>query len=413
MSASAAVPALRALPTTASGHPWLRSPRWDLAFLVFSVGLVAVPYAVYLFYAVSGGGSARDASVKGTDAYNARILVNYLVALLIGGPHMYATFTRTIMDRDFLRKRSAFVASSVLVPIAVVVMVLHSYETYVWLLTIFFAMASVHALHQLVWISEAYNQRAGVPTSWASRLIDYGVVFSSLYPIAVYRMAQRDFHIGPLSLKFNDLFGGQFWAAYLAFAVFAILLVLFAGKSVLEARQGRFNLPKTLLVSLTVTVMFWTPTLPNMDTAFQGINVWHSFQYLALTWYANRLREQRTGQRLGFLHLWEDWSARVRVAGGPGRGWRNRARRGGAALLGTLRRVDRDTGWSTFYMLCLAMLPISGVLILAAGTFWPHAHGDLPGSDEAYTYMGILSVLLVHYVHDALLFTDRDALVEP
>jgi hypothetical protein len=74
--------------------------------------------------------------------------------------------------------------------------------------------------------------------------------------------------------------------------------------------------------------------------------------------------------------------------------------------------VDRDTGWSTFYMLCLSMLPISGILILAAGRFWPSVHGDLPGSDEAYTYMGILSVLLVHYVHDALLFTDHDAIVE-
>lgn len=396
----------------AHAHPWLRSARWDLSFLVFSVALVAAPYAVYLFYALSGGGSARDASVKGTDAYHARILVNYLVALLIGGPHMYATFTRTILDRDFLRKRFAFVASSVLVPITVVVMVLYSYETYVWLLTIFFAMASVHALHQLVWISEAYNQKSGYPTSLASRLIDYGVVFSSLYPIAVHRMAREDFHIGPLSLKFNDLFGGQFWVAVLAAAIFFLMLALFVGKTLIEARRGHFNLPKTLLIGLTVLVMFWTPTLPNMDTAFQGINVWHSFQYLALTWYANRLREQRTGQRLGFLHLWEDWSGRLRAGLTPGGGWGRRVREAGTALLGTLRRVDHDTGWSTFYMLCLSMLPISGMLILTAGTFWPHAHGDLPGSDEAYTYMGILSVLLVHYVHDALLFTDHEALIE-
>jgi sterol desaturase/sphingolipid hydroxylase (fatty acid hydroxylase superfamily) len=59
------------------------------------------------------------------------------------------------------------------------------------------------------------------------------------------------------------------------------------------------------------------------------------------------------------------------------------------------------------------MLPISGLLIVLAGTFWPHAHGELPGSDEAYTYMGILSVLLVHYVHDAVLFTDHEAIIEP
>jgi hypothetical protein len=391
--------------------PWLRSARWDLGFLTFSVALVAIPYAVYLFYVVFGGGSAHDAGVKGTTAYNARVMVNYLVALLIGGPHMYATFTRTIMDRDFLKKRFAFVASSVLVPITVFTMILYSYQTYVWLLTIFFSMASIHALHQLVWVSEAYNKRSGFQLSWFSRAVDYGVVFSSLYPIAVWKMADRNFNIGPLALKFNDILGGQYWVAYLAFVVFFGMLVLFAGKTAVELRDGCFNLPKTLLISFTVTVMFWTPMMPNMDTAFQGINVWHSFQYLALTWYANRLRERRTGKRIGFLHLWEDLSKRARRVSGSGAGTVRRTRGFVAGTLGTLRKVDRDTGWSTFYMLCLSMLPISGMLVLAAGRFWPHMHGDMPGSDEAYTYMGILSILLVHYVHDALLFTDHDAIV--
>jgi hypothetical protein len=395
----------------ASAYPWLRSARWDLGFLTLSVALVAIPYAVYLFYVIFGGGSSHDAGVKGTTAYNARVMVNYLVALLIGGPHMYATFTRTIMDRDFLRKRFAFVASSVFVPIAVVTMILYSYESYVWLLTIFFSMASIHALHQLVWVSEAYNKRSGHRMSLFSRAVDYGVVFSSLYPIAVWKMADRNFNIGPMSLKFNDLLGGQYWLAYVAFAAFFGMLLLFIGKTVLEYRDGRFNLPKTLLISFTVTVMFWTPTMPNMDTAFQGINVWHSFQYLALTWYANRLRERRTGKRIGFLHLWEDLSKRARRVSGSGAGGVQRTRGFMAGVFGTLRKVDRDTGWSTFYMLCLSMLPISGMLILAAGKFWPHVHGDMPGSDEAYTYMGILSILLVHYVHDALLFTDHDAIV--
>lgn len=391
--------------------PWLRSARWDLGFLTLSVGLVAMPYAVYLFYVLFGGGSAHDAGIKGTTAYKARVMVNYLVAILIGGPHMYATFTRTIMDRDFLRKKAAFVATSVLVPIAVVTMILYSYESYVWLLTIFFSMASIHALHQLVWVSEAYNKRSGFRMSMFSRAVDYGVVFSSLYPIAVWKMASRQFNIGPMSLKFNDLLGGQYWLAYLSFIVFFGMLLLFVGKSVLEFRADRFNLPKTLLIGFTVTVMFWTPTMPNMDTAFQGINVWHSFQYLALTWYANRLREQRTGKRIGFLHLWEDLAKRARRVSGSGANALQRSRGLLASTLATLRKVDRDTGWSTFYMLCLSMLPISGILILAAGRFWPHVHGDMPGSDEAYTYMGILSVLLVHYVHDALLFTDHEAIV--
>ena len=122
---------------------------------------------------------------------------------------------------------------------------------------------------------------------------------------------------------------------------------------------------------------------------------------------------RRTGRRLGFLHLLDDAWGRARSSGAAARtngaGWLRHLWLG---LLGALQKVDRGTGWSTFYLLCLSMLPISGLLIIFAGTFWPQVHGDLPGSDEAYTYMGILSILLVHYVHDALLFTDHDAIVE-
>jgi hypothetical protein len=158
--------------------------------------------------------------------------------------------------------------------------------------------------------------------------------------------------------------------------------------------------------------MFWTPAFPNLDTAFQGVNAWHSFQYLALTWYANRLREQRTGRRIGFLHVIEDaWRRASFATAAAGAQGASLAQRLWLGFTAGLRRVDRDTGWSTFYLMCLAMLPISGLLIISARGLWPDVHGDLPGADEAYTYMGILSVLLVHYVHDAVLFTDEDALV--
>jgi hypothetical protein len=389
---------------------WLHSPTWDLSFLIFSVVVAFVPYSVYVIF---GGEAFQTAGVKGTRAYDARVFVNTLVAVLVGGPHMYATFTRTIMDREFLRKRFLFVASSILVPIVVVTMAVASYESYVWLLSIFFSMASVHALHQLVWVTEAYNKKAGFPTSLLARGIDYGVVLSSLYPIAVWKMVEGKFTIGPVVLKYNEIIAGWWWLAYLAFAGFFVMLLAFIGKTVIEARAGQFNLPKTLLISITVSLMFWTPAFPNMDTAFQGINTWHSFQYLALTWYANRLREERTRKRIGFLHAVEDmWQRATRSASQTENGVAGSTRRLWVDILGGLRRIDGNTGWSTFYMLCLAMLPISGLLIIAAGVLWPHLHGDLPGADEAYTYMGILSILLVHYVHDALLFTDHDAIVK-
>jgi hypothetical protein len=395
-----------------SNQKWLRSPKWDMSFLILSVFIAFVPYSVYVLF---GGQALETAEIKGTDAYNARLLVNNLVAIFIGGPHMYATFTRTIMDRDFLRKRFWFIASSVLVPITVFTMAVLSYETYVWLLSIFFALASIHALHQLVWLTEAYNKKSGhsLINPWVSRAIDYGVVLSSLYPIAVWKMVEGNFRIGPVALKYNDIIAGWWWLAYLVFAVFFVILGAFIVKTVMEYRAGQFNLPKTLLIGFTVTLMFWTPLFPNMDTAFQGVNTWHSFQYLALTWYANRIREKRTGKRIGFLHI---LARIVDDAKKSARATSNNivafVRNFGVNLARGLRKVDKDTGWTTFYMLTMAMLPISGILIISAGALWPNLHGNLPGADEAYTYMGILSILIVHYVHDALLFTDSDAIVD-
>lgn len=399
-----------ALPSrSAYAHPWLRSARWDLTFVIGSALVAFLPYSIYLFFGSTG---LRDATVKGTAAYDARVFVNLLVALLFGGPHMYATFTRTVLNPDFRRKRPLFIASSLLVPVAVVVAATYSYVSYIWLLSVFFALASVHALHQLVWLSEAYNRRAAVTTPWWSRLVDYGVVFTSLYPIAVWKMVEGRFKIGPILLKYNEVIAGWYWLAYFVFAAFFFMLVAFVVKTATEWRVGQFNLPKTLLISLTAMLMFWTPAFPNMDTAFQGVNAWHSLQYLALTWYANRLREQRTGRRLGFLHLFEDLWQRARERAADGTGVVGFGRHLWREMLSGLRHVDRDTGWSTFYLLCLSLLPISGMLILTARFFWPNVHGDLPGADEAYTYMGILSVLLVHYLHDALLFTEPEAIVE-
>ena len=375
-------------------QPWLRSARWDLSFLILSIVIAAVPYSIYFMF---GGKAFHTAEIPGTPAYHARTLVNTLVAIFVGGPHMYATFTRTVLDPQFLRRRPAFIASSFLIPFAVITMVVATYQTYVWLLSIFFTMASVHALHQIIWLTSAYGRKARRPLSLASQLIDYGVVITSIYPIAVWKMVQGRFKIGPVMLKHNELMAGQWWLAYLVSALFAILFGVFVIKTFQEYHEGCFNTPKTLLISLTVVLMFLTPLFPNMDTSFQGINIWHSFQYLVLTWHANKLRERQTGRPIGFLHL-------------LGKGIQRSPARGISRLaMGALRglwKIDRGTGWTTYYLFCMTMLIISPVLTAGAKALWPHLHDGLPGADEAYAYIGILSILLVHYAQDALLFSD-------
>jgi len=375
-------------------QPWLRNARWDLSLVILSIFIAAVPYSIYLIF---GGKAFHTAEVPGTPAYHARTLVNTLVAVFIGGPHMVATFTRTLLDRQFLRRRFAYIVSSFLIPFAVITMVVATYRTYVWLLSIFFTIASVHALHQIVWLTSAYQSKARHSLSLASQLVDYGVVIASLYPIAVWKMVQGRFKIGPVVLKHNEIMAGQWWLVYLSFALFAVILGVFIIKTFQEYRAGCFSTPKTLLISLTVVLMFLTPAFPNMDTSFQGINIWHSFQYLVLTWHANKLREQQTGKPIGFFHVLGEGIQRRRTEG--------ISRLVTGALQG-LWKIDRGTGWMTYYLFCMAMLVISPLLILGTRVLWPHLHEGLPGADEAYAYVGILSILLVHYAHDALLFFD-------
>ncbi len=377
-----------------TAQPWLHSRRWDLTFLILSILLAGVPYAAYFLF----GGSATDAaSANGTLAYNARLLVNGLVTFLVGGPHMYATFTRTVFDRQYRRRRRWFLLSTLAVPVIVISMAVWSYELYVWLLSIFFAAASLHALYQILWLTEAYNVKARLAFTWRSRLIDYGLVMTSLYPVATYRMVRGQFSIGSVELKYGQFIGGWYWLATLAALAFATFLVLFIAKTVGEWRRGYVNAPKTLLISLTSALMFFTPAFSNLDTAFQGINTWHSFQYLALTWYANSLRQQRSGRPIASLQ----WPA-LAAARHPGRLLQRALR--------YLRRIDGGNGWTAFYLVCMAMLPISGLIYVGAHLIWPDLHAGLPGADEAYTYMAVLSILLVHYVQDGLLFADARAL---
>ena len=374
-------------------QPWLRSARWDLGMLVGSVGLAVIPYSAFVLL---GGSALDEASARGTVAYQARVLVNVLVTGFIAGPHMYATFTRTVMDPEYVKRHLGMIGTSALIPIAVVAAAVTSYQSYVWLMTVFFGLASLHALHQIVWLSQAYNRRACVRTSFPGRMVDYAVVFTSLYPIAVYKMVRGEFRIGPVSLEYNRLIYGWYWLADLAAVAFGVCLLLFVARTVAAVKDGSINLPKTALIAAAVPVMFFLPAFPNMDTSFQGANTWHSFQYLAITWYANRLRENATGKRIGFLH---------------GLRLRDRAKGGRLAIVRRLERLAGGSGWTTYYLVCFALVPVSGVMIVVARFIWPDLHAGNPGSDEVYEYLVVLSVLLVHYFHDAFLFSDADAVL--
>ncbi len=252
---------------------WLRSKKWDLFWITGSAVLVAFPILAYSFFK--------------TD--QARIIINLIVAVLVGGPHMYATVTRTALEPNFVgRYKFLFFLGLVAIPAAVIALTLTSY---LLLLTAFFSWASIHILHQASYIAGRYNDRSPAPMSHWSRFLDYGLIFSSLYPIGTYKLVEGTFQIGSARLLFPGFLQTHL-LTYLAFAVFLGCLILFTVRTVREVKTKTANWPKIVFVYTTVAAAFVVPAFNNLDTSFQGFNAWHSLQYLALTWHINQLRKQ-------------------------------------------------------------------------------------------------------------------------
>ena len=329
--------------TSSNQGLWLHSKGWDLAYLTGSGVLVVIPLILY--------------ELIGTSA----MFVNLFIAGVIGGPHMYATFFRTALDESFRQCHPWLIGTSLVIPVLVVACALWHFQL---LITLFFFWASVHVLHQIAYILECYDRRQPARLQKWSRFIDYAVVFSSLYPLASYRFIHDEFTIGSTLLLYPDFLKTPL--VFYAVSVFFVLaLTAFAAKTAIEIRQGRVHYPKILLMAVTIglSILITSYSGDRLEIAFQGFNTWHSFQYLALTWYITTLRQQR-----GEI--------------GPG----------------PLQAIAAKGRFGTFYginlVLTLAALVLIGLLVILS---------QLP-FEQSY-YIVVLSFLLVHYYHDHFLFT--------
>lgn len=352
---------------------WLRNRNWDTIYMTLSVLLVPMPYLFYLF--------GKDVFKLEADAV--RNTINLVVALLVGGPHMYATFMRTALDKNFVKRYPMLIRSSIIIPIVVVSLAFLNLEL---LLTVFFFWASIHVLHQVTYVVELYNKRAGhdqrgqSAVSPIARTIDYALILTCLFPIAALKISQGSFNIGT-----NDLtrvipeFFQATWFFVATTAVFLVALGAFIVKTYREWKGGYIHWPKTVFMVITVAVACTMPALENLDTAFQGLNTWHSFQYLALTFYIMKLRQQ-AGQLDGASNIIQA-AARGRTA------WR-------------------------LYAFCLSMILGSVVLGFAVYQVVGIVDPTRPQHarfDTAY-YTAILCFLWIHYYHDHFLFTDFETI---
>src|SRR5690606_36553139 len=198
-------------------------------------------------------------------------------------------------DGDFKKRYPMLIRSSIIIPIIVVSLAFLNLSL---LLTIFFFWAMLHVLHQATYVTELYNHKEQKvlrrpPISLKSRAIDYAVVLTCLFPMAAYKISQGSFQVGTndLTAVIPHLFQDS-WFFTVMTGIFFVSLAAYAIKTISEWRAGTINWPKTIFISLTVAVFFPLSAFENLDTAFQGANMWHSFQYLPLTFYIIKVRQK-------------------------------------------------------------------------------------------------------------------------
>jgi len=188
----------------------------------------------------------------------------------------------------------------------------------------------------------------------------------SIYPLAAYKLVRGDFTLGETRILIPQLLLVPA-TYYTVFTVFGLLLAAWLTKTALEWRRGIVNRPKTLLIAVTTLVAFAVPMVEQggkLELAFQGVNAWHSIQYLGIVWLIQKVRTEQ-----GLVG-----SRAVRWMSVPGRPWRF---------------------WGGCFAVTSAVLV--GVAVLARVDPW-HLRF------EQYYAMFVLSPLLVHYVVDAYIF---------
>ncbi len=373
MSATSA--SLSSMPVLEQDRPsfWLRNRRWDLIFMILSVFVVPLPYVFYLL----------GINVLNLDPDVSRNIVNGFVAIAVGGPHMMSTMLRTGLDNEFKQRYPMLIRSSIIIPIIVISL---AFLNLTLLLTVFFFWAMLHVLHQVTYIVELYNHkehsfiRKGSAVSFKARAIDYAVVLTCLFPMAAYKISQGSFAVGTNDLtKVIPTVFQSSWLFYGAAIAFFVAAAAFIIKTINEYRAGIINWPKTIFITLTVLVFFPLAAFPNLDTAFQGANTWHSFQYLAITFYIIKIKQQ-----YGNL----DKSAPLVARFSKGKDSR------GLFALSTMMLVGSVVVFAIVYVLAKIIIP----------DIDPNRHFD-----TAY-YTAILSFLWIHYYHDHFLFTNFEAL---
>ena len=293
------------------------------------------------------------------------------------------------MEPHFRRRYPRYTAGALMLPVLVLITAIVHLDL---LVSAFFFLAALHVIHQAGYVADCYRARRPEPirAERLSRVIDYALLLSSLFVLATFKFTGARLRIFGMELSDHQfatggrrlMFPGFLQAEVLAWALmvaFVLCAAAFAVKCLYEVAQRRLNRPKTLHMVLAAGLFFITPALQNLDVAFQGLNTWHSFQYLAVVIFLNRYRQAQ-------------------------------------GLIGSPLVERFATRGGRLYAVCLGLTAATALVYLALRGLatlvdaWP---GD-PLQQHYYAfYVAVLSALLIHYYFDHFLFLRIDDVVSP
>lgn len=218
-----------------------------------------------------------------------RGLVIALDLWLLGYHHVIATFTRTAMDRDNLRRYWLLNSMLPLLIFALLFAVgVSSHSAALWISTLYVHWQLFHYIRQSEGISKAYAGRGGRKPAIVNDPICRAAFY--LTPITAFlTMAARgQTHFLGFPVWLPQMPPAALMAAWIVTTLFCAAA---ARRIIASARRGELT-PQHLAFVLSHYVVFVVAYAGMRDIVLSWLmaNIWHNGQYLAFVWAQNRQR---------------------------------------------------------------------------------------------------------------------------
>jgi len=277
--------------STTHAHPitpaWIIGPTSDLTCLIGGALVAYALLAAHLFLGV------------------AAVTIYMAWVLVVDGPHVFATLSRTYLDpaerdarADLLRWSLCFFAlGPASVGLSIVAGRRLPYDVFLTFCTLW---AYWHVVRQHYGVMILYKQKAG-DTQRADDRIDGIVLYVGLLaPVLSFAVTNAR------ARAMAGLDAAPSWAAVvsaISWSVFAVALLTFAGRQVDRARRGEsINWSKLLFVAAAVSVsavLFSPPVAARIqyEAVFPIVTSFHNVQYLAIVWFFHQNRRPSAERR--------------------------------------------------------------------------------------------------------------------